>query len=105
MGESDYLDDNLMQKPFSGKEKHIFFFYSFLERKNPRFYDMISIEKFSPPECNRLPRSYLTKEIAPSSRIKQITNKLTLQVNRDSVSRESRFTWSVNLLVTWSVNL
>jgi hypothetical protein len=41
---SDYLDDNLMQKPFSGKEKYIFFFYSFLERKNPRFYDTILIE-------------------------------------------------------------
>jgi hypothetical protein len=37
MGESDYLDDNLMQKPFSGKENYIFFFFSFLERKNPRF--------------------------------------------------------------------
>ena len=28
MGESDYLDDNLMQKPFLGKEKYIFFLYS-----------------------------------------------------------------------------
>jgi hypothetical protein len=26
MGESDYLDDNLMQKHFSGKEKCIFSF-------------------------------------------------------------------------------
>jgi heme oxygenase len=41
---SDYLDDNVMQKHFSGKEKYIYFFYSFLERKNPRFYDTILIE-------------------------------------------------------------
>jgi hypothetical protein len=33
MGESDYLDDNLMQKPFQGKEKYIFFFYSFFRKK------------------------------------------------------------------------
>ncbi len=32
---SDYLHDNLMQKPFQGKKIYIFFFYSFLERKNP----------------------------------------------------------------------
>jgi hypothetical protein len=34
MGESDYLDDNLMQKHFSGQGKYIFFFYSEIERKN-----------------------------------------------------------------------
>jgi hypothetical protein len=47
MGESDYLDDNLMQKPFSGKEKYIFFFYSILERKNSRFYCTILIESWA----------------------------------------------------------
>ncbi len=31
---SDYLDDNLMQKHFSGKKKYIFLFYSEIERKN-----------------------------------------------------------------------
>jgi hypothetical protein len=54
MGESDYLDDNLMQKPFSGKEKYIFFFYSIVERKNPRLYCTIFDSIVSPTRMKAL---------------------------------------------------
>jgi hypothetical protein len=36
MGESDYLDDNLMQKPFSGKEKYIFFLLFYFRKKESK---------------------------------------------------------------------
>jgi hypothetical protein len=54
MGESDYLDDNLMQKPFSGKEIYIFFFYSIVERKNPGLYCTIFDSIVSPTRMKAL---------------------------------------------------
>ncbi len=61
MGESDYLDDNLMTEAILMKRKMIFFLFLLVATTQYLFHDFDWI--VSPQECNRLSWSFLTEGI------------------------------------------
>jgi hypothetical protein len=77
---SDYLGDNLMQKPFSGKGK-VFF----LKERIQDFITRLG-ESAAHSECNRLPRSYFTTETAKNS-----SRKRNAQAHRTTPSVHDLF--------------